>query len=364
MYLQLLFTCKRVETRLLITMFLPILFLFLYGVNGFVYKGTYISMFLNTSSGFSIFPDDKFIVSGRLLFLDDQHLSVNNYSGTIEFIHFNNSCYTVYQTIEYFSCPRIFNNAFRSCLKKVSKHHESQLRINSSIENGVLLEITNPKPNDSGVYFIRVQLENNKTDVFGIPAFIYSFNMSNEVNKSNFDDVTTSLYTSSHPSSQTITPIYLNEKHEPICHTVKKDENVYELLLGLHGNITDDIFLDEDSELLKRVNIPTTTNNYIFKPYLDQRNRKFLIIVISISIILLILLVLIGSIINNIIRRHFSSSRRIYRPKGNSESENIELTCGENSVNKNNPLPKKPNRQKRSSTIQRETSLETIKEEV
>lgn len=65
-------------------------------VNGIVYRGTYMSMYVNTSSGYTVYPDDRdFNVTGYLLFLDDQRLPVTNYSGTIEIIYFNYSCYTV-----------------------------------------------------------------------------------------------------------------------------------------------------------------------------------------------------------------------------------------------------------------------------
>lgn len=365
-------------------MLLIFLFMFFCGnVNGIVYRGTYMSMYVNTSSGYTVYPDDRdFNVTGYLLFLDDQRLPVTNYSGTIEIIYFNYSCYTVYQTIEYVSCPRIHNNAFRSCLIKVSKHHQSQLRINSSIETGVLLEIKNPKPSDSGVYIFRVQLENNKTDVFGISAFVYSFNKSGEnITKpdsnqtENFTNhlVTPSTTISTKPFSETS---HLNtfptDIPAPVCHEVGKIENLYELLLGLNGNITDDVLLSEDSLIIQKTNIVTNTkiNGQDYKKFKYlERNRKIAFVVIPLSIILLILLAIFGSIVNNVIRRHFFSCRRIYRPRTNPkiiiektqmlQGEKIENVCNEMSTWKNS-TQKKPN----SKALQREPSLETIKETI
>ncbi|AFI33209.1 envelope glycoprotein I [Equid alphaherpesvirus 8] len=352
-----------------------------------IYRGEHMSMYLNASSEFAVYPTDQSLVLvGHLLFLDGQRLPTTNYSGLIELIHYSYAsvCYTVIQTISYESCPRVANSAFRSCLHKTSKHNHNYFRVNASVETNVLLNITKPQPTDSGAYILRVKLDHAPTaDVFGVSAFVYdlksktvpdtvattqtvkpttsyvatpTYNYTNDVITKTESTSTSTQQTMAFtqtPSAtwgtQLTTKRSTNETvvigHEALlCHWFQPSMRVptlYLHLLGRTGNLPEDVLLVEDSEILRAPSPeprPSTSPEYDdeFKQTnstsLKARNKIVAMVVIPTACVLMLLLVVVGAIINGAVRKHLLScaSRRIYRSGqgGTSAAERRRLTCG------------------------------------
>ncbi|BAV93517.1 envelope glycoprotein I [Equid alphaherpesvirus 4] len=348
-----------------------------------IYRGEHMSMYLNASSEFAVYPKDKsLVVVGHMLFLDGQRLPTTNYSGLIELIHHNYSrgCYSVIQTISYESCPRVANNAFRSCLHKTSNHNQDYFHVNTSVETNVLLNITWPQPADSGAYILRVKLNHAPTaDVFGVSAFVYDLqsntvpepvptakepsnvftrtpapapaNTSTKTGSNTTSSQSTWLYTPTpRPALEThLTTTPANETvvsgdTAMLCHGFRPSTavpTIYMHLLGLTGNLPEDVLLIEDSEILRTPPPkPQTTSSRTEGDAFKQtnstspksRNKIVAMVVIPTACVLMLLLVVVGAIINGAVRKHFLScaSRRIYRSRqgGVSSSEWSRLACG------------------------------------
>ncbi|QPI70184.1 envelope glycoprotein I [Equid herpesvirus 6] len=343
-----------------------------------IYRGTHVSMYLNASSEFAVYPGtERLEIAGHLLFLKDQRLPVNNYSGVVEVIYYNytNLCYRVLQTIEYESCPRVANNAFRSCLHKVSRHHhDDPLRVNVSAETNVLLHIARPRPGDSGLYVLRVRLGHNaEADVFGVYAFVHDFGAARGEGESSGALAPTPAPPSVSPSAAVPpaaetasdeTPAEPGGEPAPIttappspppeaaavrlvgatdppvqvggdriaCRFFAQGPGAptfFMHLLGIEGNMTDDAALEEDGSIQSSArasaaasSASTTTSaattataaNASANP--AARSKVLALVVIPTACILLLLLLVVGAIINNAVRRHLlgCASRRIYRP--------------------------------------------------
>ncbi|ALJ84092.1 envelope glycoprotein I [Felid alphaherpesvirus 1] len=326
-------------------------------VYGIVYRGDHVSLHVDTSSGFVIYPTlENFTIYGHLIFLDDQPLPVNNYNGTLEIIHYNHhsSCYKIVQVIEYSSCPRVRNNAFRSCLHKTSMHQYDQLSINTSVETGMLLTITSPKMEDGGIYALRVRFNhNNKADVFGLSVFVYSFDTRGHRHHAD-ENLNGEILTTPSPMETYVkvnTPIYdhmvttqttsnKSMESEPSntsisCHTFQNDPNegetLYTHLLNIAGNITYDDMVMDGTTLKPRLidmglNLSVTSSfkNETTQKWTPDRKVGFVIVI---SIAVLLLLAVIGSIINSAIRKHIMvcAGRRIYIPN-NDGRPSTEMT--------------------------------------
>ncbi|AIL02991.1 envelope glycoprotein I [Equid alphaherpesvirus 3] len=345
-----------------------------------IYRGAHVSMYLNASSEFAVHPtDERLEIAGHLLFLKDQRLPVNNYSGVVEVIYYNytNLCYRVLQTIEYESCPRVANNAFRSCLHKVSRHHHGDpLRVNVSVETNVLLHIAQPQPSDSGLYVLRVRFGHNAAaDVFGVYAFVYDFGAARGEGEGN-GTLTPTPAPPSDPPSAPATPTpkatptaaateakngsaatFIATPAPPSAAALAQlltaaDPTVqvggdripcrffaqgpgsptfFMHLLGIEGNMTDDYAMEEDGAggssasakasatggaATTTTTAPPTTPPANATVNSKAHSKVLALVVIPTACILLLLLLVVGAIINNAVRRHLigCASRRIYRP--------------------------------------------------
>nr|WPD94527.1 US7 [Bubaline alphaherpesvirus 1] len=151
---------------------------------GLVYRGEAVGLRADGPVAFAVHPADATLaLRGRLIFLEHQLPAGRRYNGTVELLRYlvDGDCFVMLQATAFASCPRVANDAFRSCLHADTRPARSERRVSAAIENHVLFSIAGPRPADSGLYFLRVSIDGGaegtarRRDVFPLAAFVHSF---------------------------------------------------------------------------------------------------------------------------------------------------------------------------------------------
>ncbi|AVT50719.1 envelope glycoprotein I [Cervid alphaherpesvirus 1] len=149
---------------------------------GLVYRGGAVALRADGPAAFAIHPADATLaLRGRLVFLEHQLPAGRRYNGTVELLRYHaaGDCFRLLQATAFASCPRVANDAFRSCLHADARPARGARRAGAAVERHVLLSVDRPRPADSGLYFLRVGIDDEdggrRGDVFPLAAFVHSF---------------------------------------------------------------------------------------------------------------------------------------------------------------------------------------------
>ncbi|AVT50651.1 envelope glycoprotein I [Cervid alphaherpesvirus 3] len=149
---------------------------------GLVYRGGAVALRADGPAAFAVHPADATLaLRGRLVFLEHQLPAGRRYNGTVELLRYHaaGDCFLLLQTTAFASCPRVANDAFRSCLHADARPGRGERRAGAAVERHVLLAVDRPRPADSGLYFLRVGVDAEdgarRADAFPLAAFVHSF---------------------------------------------------------------------------------------------------------------------------------------------------------------------------------------------
>ena len=106
-----------------------------------VYRGEAVGLRADGPVAFAVHPTDATLaLRGRLIFLEHQLPAGRRYNGTVELLRYHaaGDCFVMLQTTAFASCPRVANDAFRSCLHADTRPARSERRASAAVENHVL----------------------------------------------------------------------------------------------------------------------------------------------------------------------------------------------------------------------------------
>uniref|UniRef100_A0AAU0K6S6 Envelope glycoprotein I n=1 Tax=Anatid alphaherpesvirus 2 TaxID=3080522 RepID=A0AAU0K6S6_9ALPH len=136
--------------------------------SGVIYNGRAVSLLTDQSLVVAFAGADSTVsVNGRILFLGTQ-IPHAMYGGEAELIVFDvmRGCYSVLYVIRYIDCPILGAMTFRGC-RHAMIHRMKHSRVSSRFLSGNLITIEHPAPIDTGIYYLRVTLNDSRvSDVF------------------------------------------------------------------------------------------------------------------------------------------------------------------------------------------------------